>query len=147
MWPNFILIVLRIQKNKYKCNFHYARKPMMTSSILKFVDFTKTETSHCFFSKYKNSLIKHQGLDYSKKQFCSRGNLLCFQPILSMWAAGFLTAHPILNIWQNFEYTFWGKRKEKYLCIRKCNNITSYSRKCNSRKWQFCQIKNYRLTK
>ena len=28
-----------------KCNFHYAAKSMMTSQILKFLDFTKTQKS------------------------------------------------------------------------------------------------------
>ena len=41
--PNFTLIVLWIQKNKQKCNFHYAAMSMMTSQILKFVNFTKTQ--------------------------------------------------------------------------------------------------------
>ena len=41
--PNFTLIVLWIQKNKQKCNFHYAAMSMMTSQILKSVNFTKTQ--------------------------------------------------------------------------------------------------------
>ena len=41
IWPNFILIVLRIQKE----NFHYVTMPMMTSQILKSADFTKTQKS------------------------------------------------------------------------------------------------------
>ena len=46
IWPNFILIVHRIQKKwLQKCDFHYVVMPMMTSQILKFVDFTKTQKS------------------------------------------------------------------------------------------------------
>ena len=37
------MIVPRIQKKK--CNFHYAAMSMMTSQILKFADFTKTQRS------------------------------------------------------------------------------------------------------
>ena len=33
IWPNFILILPRIQKNKRKCNFHYVKMPMMTSRL------------------------------------------------------------------------------------------------------------------
>ena len=33
------------KKNKHECNFHYVAMPMMTSQILKSVDFTKTQTS------------------------------------------------------------------------------------------------------
>ena len=47
---------------------------MMTSQILKFVDFIKTQKSrylknetYFFFKKKKNSLITHQGLLYGKK--------------------------------------------------------------------------------
>ena len=29
----------------HKCNFHYVAMPMMTSQILKFVDFTKAQKS------------------------------------------------------------------------------------------------------
>ena len=36
-------MVLRIQGNKYKCNFHHVAIPMMTLQILKSVDFTKTQ--------------------------------------------------------------------------------------------------------
>ena len=48
IWPNFILIVLRIQKkcaNKHKCNFHYVEIPKMTSQTLKSMDSTKTKRS------------------------------------------------------------------------------------------------------
>ena len=37
-----MLILLRIQKNKLKYNFHYVAKSTMASQVLKFVDFTKT---------------------------------------------------------------------------------------------------------
>ena len=49
---------------------------MMTSQILQFVDFTKTQKSkypHVFFSNEK--LITHQGLLYGKKYFCRGGNI------------------------------------------------------------------------
>ena len=71
--PNFILIVLRIQKNKNKCNFHYVAMPMMTSQISNFVDFTQTQKSRhlrnekIFFLQIKKMLITHQGLLYCKK--------------------------------------------------------------------------------
>ena len=44
IYLNFTLIVLRILKKRI-CNFHYVAMPMMTSQILKFVDFTKTQIS------------------------------------------------------------------------------------------------------
>ena len=46
---------------------------MMTSQILKYVDFTKAQKSRYFVNKTyllqikKNSLIAHQGLRYGKK--------------------------------------------------------------------------------
>ena len=49
---------------------------MMTSKILKLVDFTKTQKSRyleskaLFFLRIKKSLIAHQGLLYGKKYFC-----------------------------------------------------------------------------
>ena len=46
IWPNFVLIVLRIKKNKH--NFHYVAMTMTTSQILKFVDFTKIQKSKYF---------------------------------------------------------------------------------------------------
>ena len=46
--PSFILVVLRIKKNKLKCNFHYVAIPMMTSQILEYVDFTETQKSRYF---------------------------------------------------------------------------------------------------
>ena len=78
IWPNFILIVLRIQKNKHKCNFHYVAMPMMMSQILKCVDFTKTQKpryieNKTFFFSNKKSLIADQELLYCKKSFCNRG--------------------------------------------------------------------------
>ena len=33
-----------------------------------------SRTKHYFYSKWKKSLIAHQGLLYGKKKFCSRGN-------------------------------------------------------------------------
>ena len=58
--PNFILIVLKIQKNKHRCNFHYVAMSMVTSQILRSVDFTETQksTMATLFQKF----------------FCSRGN-------------------------------------------------------------------------
>ena len=64
-----------------KCNFHYVAMPMMTSQILKSVDFTKTQKSRylenetSFFLQIKKSLITHLGLLYNKKDFCSGGSL------------------------------------------------------------------------
>ena len=53
--------------------------PMMTSQILKYVDFTKTQKfryleNETFFLQTKKSLITHEGLLYGKI-FCSGGNL------------------------------------------------------------------------
>ena len=51
---------------------------MMTSQILKFVDFTKTEKSRYLENEPLFCLqmkITHQGVLYGKKWFCSRGNL------------------------------------------------------------------------
>ena len=33
IWPNFILIVLRIKRNNHKFNSHYMTRPMMTSQV------------------------------------------------------------------------------------------------------------------
>ena len=52
-----------------------------------------------------------------------------FQPLLSIWALELLTTHSIVEIWQNFGYGLRVRRKEKYLSIRKCNNITNNSKK------------------
>ena len=38
-------LYLGFKRNKHKCNFHYVAMPMMTSHILKSVDFTKTQKS------------------------------------------------------------------------------------------------------
>ena len=54
---------------------------MMTSQILKFVDFTKTpqsrylENETLFVLQIKKTLITSQGLHYDKKYFCSGGNI------------------------------------------------------------------------
>ena len=71
-FTKFILIVLRIQKNK--CNFHYVAMPMMTPQIFKSVNFTKTQKSRyfknkTFFLQKKTKTIAHQGLLYAKKCF------------------------------------------------------------------------------
>ena len=62
------------------CNFHYVAMSMMTSQILKSVDFTKTQKSTYFENKtfflQTKKLIINQGLLYCKKWFCSGGNLL-----------------------------------------------------------------------
>ena len=55
IWPNFILIVPGIQKNKRMCNFHDVAIPMKTLQILKSADFKKKKsvdiwrTIHYFF--------------------------------------------------------------------------------------------------
>ena len=74
IWPNFILILLRFPKNKQKRNFHYAAMFMMTSKVLKLVDWKIKNknlhicrTKHYFFFNWKNSVITHQGLLYGKK--------------------------------------------------------------------------------
>ena len=53
---------------------------MMTSKILKFLDFTKTQKSRylknkTFFLQITKPLITHLGLLYNKKDFCSGGSL------------------------------------------------------------------------
>ena len=64
---------LGFKRNKRKGNFHYAVIPMMTSQILKSVDFTKTKQSRylenetLFFIQVKKFLITHQRLLYDKK--------------------------------------------------------------------------------
>ena len=45
------MIVLRIKKNKHKCNFRYVAIPMITSQTLKSVDFTKTQKSRYIENK------------------------------------------------------------------------------------------------
>ena len=61
IWLTFILTVLyfRFKRNMHKCNFYYVAIPLMTSQILKSVDFTKTQnldilrTKDNFFFKLK----------------------------------------------------------------------------------------------
>ena len=54
---------------------------MMTSQLLKSVDFTKTQkfrylvNETLFLLQIKKFLIAHEGLLYGKKHFCSGGNL------------------------------------------------------------------------
>ena len=54
---------------------------VMTSEILQFLDFIKTQKSKyllnetLFFLQKKKLLITHQGLLYGEKYFCSEGNL------------------------------------------------------------------------
>ena len=43
-----------------------------------------------------------------------------------------LITHSIIDIWQNFGYGLRVRRKEKYLYIRKCNNIRNNCKKRNS---------------
>ena len=59
------------KRNKNKCNFHYIAMSMVTSQILKSVDFTKIEKSRyledkTFFLQIK-ILITHQELPHGKK--------------------------------------------------------------------------------
>ena len=69
-------------------NLHYAAMFMMTSQILKFLDFTKTQKSRClenetFFLQIKKIQQLHikaknakaKKLLYGKKYFYGRGNL------------------------------------------------------------------------
>ena len=58
--------MLGFNRNIRECDFHYAVMPMMTSQILKSVDFTKTQKSRYlkneilfFLQKKKKSLITH----------------------------------------------------------------------------------------
>ena len=60
---------------------------MMTSQILKFVDFTKTQKSRylgneTIFVHIKKSLITHQGLLYGKKHFVEEVTLKHFMKLL-----------------------------------------------------------------
>ena len=53
---------------------------MMTSQILQFMDFRKTQKSkylenETLFLQIKNSLVTCQGVLYGKKYFCCRGSL------------------------------------------------------------------------
>ena len=71
----------------HKCYFHYLAMPMVTSQILKFVDFRKTQKSRyldnkTFFSQIK-IFLNHSSRATSwpnkknkkiKKKFCSGGN-------------------------------------------------------------------------
>ena len=67
IWPNFILIVLRIQK----CNFHYAAMCLMTSQILIFRDFTKTQKSSYLENQTLFLLIK-KFINYTSRATVSR---------------------------------------------------------------------------
>ena len=70
---SFILVVLRIKKNKHKCDYHYVTMPMVASQILKFVGFTETQKSRYLENETllslkpkKKSLIARQGLIHGK---------------------------------------------------------------------------------
>ena len=54
------------------CNFQYVAMPMMTSQVLKSVNFPETQKSRylenkTFFLQIKKSLITHEGLRYCEK--------------------------------------------------------------------------------
>ena len=51
IWPSFILIELGYKINKRKCNFHFIALPVMTSQILKSVDFTKMQKARYLKNK------------------------------------------------------------------------------------------------
>ena len=85
MWPNFILIVLRIQRAKAQ-KWAKVSLPLCSSVYDDVTDFaicgfyknTKVKISperNIFSSNKKKSLITHQGLRYGKKYFFSGGNL------------------------------------------------------------------------
>ena len=86
IWPSYILIVLRTQKNKHKCNFHYVAMPMMTLQILKSMDFIETQKSrhlenktfffsnkkihYCISSNNRQASNKHHTFGYTHWNKC-----------------------------------------------------------------------------
>ena len=74
IWPNFILIVLRIKKNKH--NFHYVAMPMTTSQILKFVDFTKIQKSKYFENEHIIFSSNKKIHEYIKDYFMAKNRFV-----------------------------------------------------------------------
>ena len=109
-WPNFILTVLRVKRNKHERNFHYAVMSMMRSQIFKSVEFTKSQKSRylknetSLFLQIQNSLIMHQRLLYGKKQFCSGGKPLRVGGRIQKWLARNPTLHAIAKGLQNHKF-------------------------------------------
>ena len=74
VWPNFILIVIRFTRNKYKGNFHYVTMPMMTSQILKSADFTETQKCTYLENETLFFLQIKQIINYTSKATLFRKN-------------------------------------------------------------------------
>ena len=91
---------LEFKRNKHKYNSHYTAMPMVTSQILKFVDFTKTKRSgylenETFFFLRIKKFIKR--LLYDKKQFSSGGNLHIGSYIYQVNESNNIWLHPNKN--------------------------------------------------
>ena len=70
----FFLQYLGFKRTKDKCNFHYVAMSMMTSQILKFEDFTKTQISgerNIIFSSNKKNYLHIKGYLMSKNSFAA----------------------------------------------------------------------------
>ena len=64
-------MILRFKRNKQKSNFHYAATSMMTSQILKFVDFPKTQKSKYLKNETLFFLQIKKSINYtSRATFC-----------------------------------------------------------------------------
>ena len=58
---------LRFQRNKHKCNFHYEAMPMMTSQILRSMDFTKSQKPRYLENETTFSLQIKKFINYTLK--------------------------------------------------------------------------------
>ena len=71
---------------------------------------------------FRSTNLLHYCIHYSLSRYDLLFSYSFFQSLLSIWATGLLITHPILDIWQNFEY---GLRERKifvymyiqYICI------------------------------
>ena len=78
IWPNFILVVLRIKK----CNFHYAAMCLMMSQILRFGNFTKTQ---------KSSYLENQTIFLWIKKFINYTSRATLSRAANLYLISFVT--------------------------------------------------------
>ena len=103
--PNFIFILLRVQKNKQKCNYHYEAISMMMLQILKFLDFTKTqkrrylENETLFFLQIKK-IINYTESFHIKSLNFSKVSMVTFSDFPeTLWLWSMPYPMKILKIW------------------------------------------------
>ena len=106
---------------------------MMTSQILKLVDFTKTQKSRYVKNELKKSLIAHQGLLYGQKKLCNRGNLVSFKPFSSsislplfLYIYIYIYIHLYLTIYHVPKYMSYHGAIDRLVITRMANCIYIY---------------------